>query len=189
MAHEDVVQESGSDIDNAMLIGIGLATTFAVVAIVYFVQALDQDMNHSVETDRQRRGADYVAYQTEQEQKFAGDYRWADDQKKLVAIPKEDAKKMVAKALPQWAPPPAPVKPAPAPAPAPEKKDEEKEDEDEKKDEDEKGTEAPAPAPEAPAPVPVAPKAPVPAAPKAPVPAAPKAPAPAAPKAPAPGGI
>jgi len=194
MAHQDVVQESGSDIDNAMLIGIGLATTFAVVGIVYFVLALDQDMNHAVEDDRQHRGAEYVAYQTDQEAKF-GDYRWADKDKKLVAIPREDAQKMVAKGIPEWTSPEPAKSATPSPAPEEDPKDKEGDDEKDGGEGDEEGTDAPdAPAPEAPAPspqtpVPAAPKAPAPAAPKAPVPAAPKAPAPAAPKAPTPGGI
>lgn len=118
MADLEVVQESGFDIDNEMIIGIGLATTFAVVAIVYFVLALDQNMNNSVEIERQRRGADYVAYKVDQDQKLDDTVRWADKDRKLVAVPTDMAKKIVAQGIPTWAPPPE-EKPAAAPAAAP----------------------------------------------------------------------
>lgn len=89
------MNESGSDIDASIIVGIGLAGAAAVTAIVFAVQGIAFYMDRQDEMKKWGRTDEYVAYQKDAEEKLTA-YGWQDEAKKTVRIPIDKAIAMVA---------------------------------------------------------------------------------------------
>ncbi|MCA9619680.1 MAG: hypothetical protein KC731_11660 [Myxococcales bacterium] len=84
------MRESGQDIDNGTIFGVGLIGALLIATAVIGVQALFESFDRADRERKATRAVELVDYESQQADKLTR-YRWVDEKNGVVAIPIERA--------------------------------------------------------------------------------------------------